>query len=139
IVDYIGVFRDLERALAIYGAATAESGVDSPIQDKSELVAALAVAVTDVVDLCARYDVNLDELRMASGFAFIALRDAAVEALLVDDEVRAAFVAATRRARKLFKAVLPDPAAATYQPTVAVIRVLAERIEDAARPPHGDL
>ena len=41
IVDYIGVFRDLERALAIYGAANAEAGVDSPIQDKSELLAAL--------------------------------------------------------------------------------------------------
>jgi type I restriction enzyme R subunit len=139
IVDYIGVFRDLERALAIYGAATAEPGVDSPIQDKSHLVAALGEAVAEVVDFCERYDVDIDELRMASGFAFIALRDAAVEALLVDDEVRAGFVAATRRARKLFKAVLPDPAAATHQPTVAVIRVLAERIEDAARPPHGDI
>src|SRR5437868_15142101 len=134
IVDYIGVFRDLERALAIYGAATAESGVDSPMQDKSELVAALTAAVTDVVDLCARYDVDLDELRIASGFAFIALRDAAVEALLVDEEVRVAFVSAARRARKLFKAILPDPAAAAHQPMVAVIRVLAERIEDAVRP-----
>ena len=33
IVDYIGVFRNLEKALAIYGAANAEAGVDSPIQD----------------------------------------------------------------------------------------------------------
>src|SRR5207245_2510680 len=48
IVDYIGVFRDLERALAIYGAATAEAAVDSLIQDKRELVAALAAAVTEV-------------------------------------------------------------------------------------------
>ena len=35
IVDYIGVFRDLEKALAIYGAANADADVDSPIQDKS--------------------------------------------------------------------------------------------------------
>jgi type I restriction enzyme, R subunit len=139
IVDYIGVFRDLERALAIYGAATAEAGVDSPIQDKRELVAALATAVTEVVDLCARYDIDLDELRLASGFAFIALRDAAVEALLVDEEVRAEFVSAARRARKLFKAILPDPAAAVHQPTVAVIRVLAERVEEAARPARADI
>jgi len=33
IVDYIGVFRDLERALSIYGAATGDERVDSPIQD----------------------------------------------------------------------------------------------------------
>ena len=41
IVDYIGVFRDLEKALAIYGAATGDDRVDSPIQDKAALVAAL--------------------------------------------------------------------------------------------------
>src|SRR5437868_15053165 len=34
IVDYIGVFRDLEKALAIYGAANADTGVDSPIEDQ---------------------------------------------------------------------------------------------------------
>ena len=34
IVDYIGVFRDLEKALAIYGAATAEDrGDPDPGQD----------------------------------------------------------------------------------------------------------
>ena len=139
IVDYIGVFRHLERALAIFGAANAEAGVDSPIQHKSELVAALADAVTVVVDFCERYDVDLDELRLASGFAFIALRDAAVEALLADEEVRTKFLAAARYARKLFKAVLPDPAAAPHQSTVAVIRVLAERIIDVCRPPQADL
>ncbi len=139
IVDYIGVFRDLERALAIYGAANAEAGVDSPIQDKSELVAALAEAVEAVAELCERYDVDLDELRVASGFAFIALRDAAVESLLADEEVRTTFLAAARRARKLFKAVLPDPAASEYQATVAVIRVLAERIADVSQPARSDI
>jgi len=48
IVDYIGVFRDLEKALAIYGAANAEAGVDSPVQDKAALLAALADAVAAV-------------------------------------------------------------------------------------------
>jgi type I restriction enzyme R subunit len=139
IVDYIGVFRDLEKALAIYGAANAEAGVDSPIQDKTELLAALAAAVAEVVELCERYDVDVDELRMASGFTFIALRDTAVESLLIDEDVRTRFLSAARHARRLFKAVLPDPAAATHQPTVAVIRVLAERIEDAARPPRADI
>jgi len=139
IVDYIGVFRDLERALAIYGAANAEAGVDSPIQDKAELLAALGDAVAAVSDLCDRYDFDLDELRRSSGFAFIALRDSAVEALLIDQEVRTEFLAAARHARKLFKAVLPDPAAAVHQGTVAVIRVLAERIEDVSRSPETDI
>lgn len=60
-----------------------------------------------VAELCERFDIDLDELRTASGFAFIALRDAAVEALLVDEEVRAAFLAAAHRARTLFKRCCP--------------------------------
>jgi HsdR family type I site-specific deoxyribonuclease len=38
-----------------------------------------------------------------------------------------------------FKALLPDPAAAAHQHTVAAIRVLAERLLDLARPPAADL
>ncbi len=139
IVDYIGVFRDLEKALAIYGAATADDRVDSPIADKAELVAALAEAIRECAEVCERYDIDLDELRVASGFGFIALRDVAVEALLVDDEVRGAFLAAARRARKLFKAVLPDPVAASAQATIAVIRVLAERILALGRGERPDI
>jgi type I restriction enzyme R subunit len=139
IVDYIGVFRDLERALSIYGAATGDARIDSPIQDKADLLAALQEAIEACAEVCERYDVDLDELRLATGFEFIALRDAAVEALLADDEVREAFLASARQARKLFKAVLPDPVALAQQATVAVIRVLAERILDLRRGEQPDI
>ncbi|MCA9855949.1 MAG: HsdR family type I site-specific deoxyribonuclease [Dehalococcoidia bacterium] len=139
IVDYIGVFRNLEKALAIYGAANAEAGVDSPIQHVDALVVALGEAIDQVIQLCSTAGVDLPALRDATGFAHIALRDAAVEALLADEEQRAAFLAAARHVRKLFKALLPDPAAAAQQHTVAAIRVLAERLLDLARPPAADL
>jgi type I restriction enzyme R subunit len=139
IVDYIGVFRNLEKALAIYGAANAEAGVDSPIQDVDALVEALELSIDAVIQLCASHGVNLIAMRDASGFAHIALRDAAVEALLVDEDTRTSFLASSRQARKLFKALLPDPAAAARQHTVAAIRVLAERVADVSRPPQADL
>src|SRR5699024_2330490 len=94
IVDYIGVFRNLEKALAIYGDANAETSVDTPIQDVGALVAALAEAIDQVIDLCSAAGVDLPALRDATGFEHIALRDAAVEALLADEEQRAAFLAA---------------------------------------------
>jgi type I restriction enzyme, R subunit len=62
-----------------------------------------------------------------------------VEALLVDEDTRTGFLAAARQVRKSFKALLPDPAAASQQHTVAAIRVLAERIADVSRPPQPDL
>jgi type I restriction enzyme R subunit len=139
IVDYIGVFRDLEKALALYGAATGDDRIGSPIQDKAALVSALEESVAMCSELCSRYDVDLDELRAATGFEFIALRDAAIEALLVDDEVREAFLTSARQARKLFKAVLPDPVAAGVQGNVAVIRVLAERLLDLGRGERPDI
>lgn len=131
IVDYIGVFRNLEKALAIYGAANTE--VDSPIQDKGELVAALGEAVEGVTRLCGQHGVDLKELQRASGFDFIRLRDAATELLIADPEVRAAFMSSATIVRKLFKAILPDPAAAKWQTKVAVIRSLAEYINSLSR------
>jgi type I restriction enzyme R subunit len=137
IVDYIGVFRNLEKALAIYGAANTD--VDSPIQEIDALAAALDRAVGEMVGLCASRGVDLIAMRDAKGFAHIALRDAAVEALLADDDTCATFLVAARHVRKLFKALLPDPKAAAQQHTVAAIRVLAERIADVTRPPKADL
>lgn len=139
IVDYVGVFRNLEKALAIYGAANADDDVDTPIQHVDQLVAALGDAIDTTISLCADVGVDLPALRDARGFEHIALRDAAVEALLADEEQRDAFLASARQTRKLFKALLPDPAAAAHQHTVAAIRVLAERLLDLARPPAADL
>lgn len=134
IVDYIGVFRNLEKALAIYGAANTD--VDSPIQSKAEMIAALSEAVMAVEQLCDRFDIDLDELWNASGFEFISLRDAATEALIADSDVRAEFMSAATLAKKLFKAVLPDPAAAQSQSKVAVIRAIAEHITSLGRPDY---
>ncbi|MGH3971575.1 MAG: type I restriction endonuclease subunit R, partial [Mycobacterium sp.] len=115
IVDYVGVFRNLEKALSIYGAANAGAGVDSPIQDIDALVRELEAAIDIVVSLCTDHGVDLTALRDANGFAHIALRDSAVEALLAQGETRASFLAAARHVRKLFKALLPDPRAAEHQ------------------------
>ena len=139
IVDYIGVFRNLEKALAIYGAANADTVIGTPIQDIAPLAAALGTAIDTVISLGAGLGVDIVALRDATGFAHIALRDAAVEAILVNEEVRAGFLTAARQVRKLFKALLPDPAAAAHQHTVAAIRFLAERIAGASRPAPADL
>ena len=68
IVDYIGVFRNLEKALAIYGAANAEVGVDSPIQDLDALVEALNGAVDAVVGFCASQRRRPDRDARREGF-----------------------------------------------------------------------
>lgn len=136
IVDYVGVFRNLEQALAIYGAA---STGERPIEIIDSLAAELDTRVAQLIQFCTAHGVDLIALRDAEGFAHIAKRDAAVEALLVDEGVRTDFQTQALHARKLFKALLPNPQAATQQRTVAAIRVLSERIAEVTRPPHADI
>ena len=133
IVDYIGVFRNLEKALAIYGAANSGADVDSPIEDKEALVEALTDAVSDVKALCSSHGIDLAALWKASGFEFIHQRDQATEILIANPEIRSQFMTAARLACKLFKAVLPDPAAAKHQADVAVVRELADHITSLGR------
>ncbi|MFZ6005154.1 MAG: HsdR family type I site-specific deoxyribonuclease [Actinomycetota bacterium] len=139
IVDYVGVFRNLEKALAIYGAANAESGIDTPIQHVEALVEELGAAIEGVIATCAADGVDLIALRDAKGFEHIALRDAAIESLLAAEDRGEAFLVGARQVRKVFKALLPAPAAAAHQLTVAAIRVLAERLHELSKPPAADL
>ncbi|MEZ5374379.1 MAG: DUF3387 domain-containing protein [Microthrixaceae bacterium] len=84
--------------------------------------------------MCARQGVDVAALRDASGFEFVSLLNDAVDELLVDEATKTEFLAEARKARKLFKALLPDPAAAAHQATIAAIRSVADRITELTRP-----
>src|SRR5439155_1904397 len=52
IVDYVGVLRSLQKALAIY-AAPRVGGTETPIKDKSELLGLLTQAVGEALTFLA--------------------------------------------------------------------------------------
>ena len=135
IVDYVGVFRNLERALAIYGADRTGSTVDSPIRPKDDLVAELSAALAEVADFCDANDIDLDDMEAAQGFEFVALQKSAVEALLINEQTRRRYVSLARQVRKTFKALLPDPEAIAVTHRVAVIRSIASKIESSSESP----
>ena len=135
IVDYVGVFRNLEKALAIYGADRTASGVDSPIRPKDDLIAELDAALSEVAEFCDANDIDLDDMEAAQGFEFVALQKAAVEALRIDEQTRRRYVSLARRVRKTFKALLPDPEALAVTHRVAVIRSIASKIESSSEAP----
>ncbi|MXW95332.1 MAG: type I restriction endonuclease subunit R [Acidimicrobiaceae bacterium] len=135
IVDYVGVFRNLERALAIYAADRAAAGVDSPIRPKDDLIAELDIALAEVTGFCEANDIDLTDMEAAQGFEFVALQKAAVEALLIDEQTRRRYVSLARQVRKTFKALLPDPEAMTVTHRVAVIRSIASKIESSSEAP----
>jgi len=137
IVDYVGVFRDLQKALAIYGSGSGggiEEG-DSPVEDKSELFALLKQAVVETVMFCQEQGVDPQQIAAVKGIERIPLLDAAENALVATDEIKKRYLILARIAAKLYKAVLPYPQASTYTALVAIFSTLAARIRILTRQP----
>src|SRR5579859_8114438 len=90
IVAYVEVFRNLQKALAIY-AAGAKPG-ELPVEEKAALVDAAREAVRDLEAFCAERDVDLEELGRLRGFELVAAGKHTVEMLMVDDDEKIAFL-----------------------------------------------
>jgi len=92
IVDYAGVFRDLQKALAIYGSAGG-GGVkegEMPVKDKSELVASLRSMINETREFCEERGIDIQAILTSTpkGFQRMGLIQDAVDALLVNDEIK---------------------------------------------------
>ena len=131
IVDYAGVFRNLEKALAIYGAA---GGGAKPVEDKAALVAALQKALAETEGLLQEHGVSLGSIQGAEGFSCVGLLDDAVEALVASEEIKRRYLDLASTVQRFFKAVLPDPAAREFALRVMPVKVIAEKIR-ALTPP----
>jgi type I restriction enzyme R subunit len=125
IVDYIGVFRNLKRALAIY--APRREG-ELPIKSKDELVKLLEKAVGETKSLCGQLGIDLDKLTAASGFDKIKLLDDAVDAVLVNDDTKNRYLVQTRIVMTLFRAIKPDPILTDYVPLHTSLRIIIAKI-----------
>jgi type I restriction enzyme, R subunit len=129
IVDYVGVFRNLQKALAIYGAPQDGGGPgDTPIHDKSELVRQLREAIVTTTNFCLERRINPAAIRDARGYEREKLKEDAVAALVVNDETRAQYLNLATAVGALFKSLLPDASAFEFSPICNVFKVVAEKI-----------
>lgn len=129
IVDYIGVFRNLEKALAIYGTGPggAVVGGEMPVKPKEELIEELRSAIDKAVALCARLNIDLDEIHDAEGFGRETLKRAAIEALQNGKDIED-FLNLAHQVNRLYKAILPDVAASEFYKTRKLLNILAQTI-----------
>ena len=136
IVDYVGVFRNLQRALAVYGSGSG-GGVkegDTPVKDKGALVEQLRLAIAEATDFCVKYGIDLDAIQGSEGFKQIKLLDNAVDAILVNDDSKRDYLLLAGNVNKLYKAILPDPAAKDLAPKCTLFDVIAQKIRSLASP-----
>ena len=131
IVDYIGVFRNLQDALAIYGSASG-GGVkegDTPVNPKTVLVQELREAIIEAKDFCKQKGIDLNKLDITQdAFERAKVWDEAVEAVLVSEEVKKLYFALSANVTRLYKAILPDTAANEFSKTQMLLEKLAIKI-----------
>ncbi|MBC2746524.1 MAG: type I restriction endonuclease subunit R [ANME-2 cluster archaeon] len=139
IVDYIGVFRNLEKALAIYGSAASgkiKEG-ETPVMDKSELVKYLKQAIDETIIFCKKRGINLTQIQAVDGFKRVKLLDNAVEAILINDDSKKKYLSLSVNVAKIYRAILPDPAANEFGPSQKLITIIAAKIRSLA--PKADI
>ena len=146
IVDYVGVFRNLQKALAIYAPGPGGE-VDFPVKDKGKLLEQLKKAIAEAKTFLQERKVDIDKLLESKAFKKVALiedaakavilkdaeafegpLDESVDKILINDESKRKYLILAETVSKLFRAIKPDPMVTEFLPVCALIGVIAERI-----------
>jgi type I restriction enzyme R subunit len=135
IVDYVGVFRNLQKALAIYGSGGGINPGETPVKDKLELVELLRTAIDSAEGFCADRWVDLPAIRHAEGFTRVKLLDDAVEAIVENDESKEQYRSLTNNVNKLYKSILPDPLANEFGEVNLLLSTIQDKIQALAPVP----
>lgn len=139
IVDYFGVFRDLQRALAIYGSGSG-GGIregDTPVKNKAALVDELKKAIADARGFCVERGIELDKVQRAEGFQRVKLLNDAVEGIIINDESKRRYLLLAGNVNKLYRAILPDRQANEFSPICRLLDVIGEKIHSLT--PQADI
>jgi len=130
IVDYVGVFRNLEKALAIYAADYGGGKVDTPIRDKSFLVNEMRTTASELEAFCSDLGIDFSRIQAApaEGFERERLIEDAIEAILASEETKGKYLALAYKVKRLYKAILPDPHASEFRQVVVLSSVLSDTI-----------
>ena len=133
IVDYVGIFANLQDALAIY--ATPRGDADKPIRDKGALIEQLEEALAEAETFCISVGVNLSTILTSDKLLRAKRIGDAQEALISPDERRRDFLRRADAAIRAYRALLPDDRAAPFLTRVAALAVVADAIRKRLGPP----
>jgi type I restriction enzyme R subunit len=115
IVDYINVYRSLQKALAIYGKGDNRRPDEiqpdlegaSPVNHKEKLVEELREAIAETREYLQDLDFDLDQLIEAKGFSNIPVIKAGADKVSLNDHTRKEFEKLARKVFRKYKGLLP--------------------------------
>jgi len=135
IVDYIGMFNNLRKALSVYGSISG-GGVaegDMPVRIKEALVEELRKAIADAEQFCRERGVYLSAIQAAEGLDRGMLIKDAADTVLENDKSKREFLSLVSSVNLLYRAIKPDPREQEFNSTRRLLVVIARRIEAAAK------
>jgi type I restriction enzyme R subunit len=134
IVDYIGVFRSLQKALAIYGVGAGTDEGKMPVKPKSELLTELEKKINEIKKFCSALDINLQKILEAGALYNIKYIDDAVEILLRNEQTKSKYIYFSNAIYTIFKAILPDQRVNEFVQMVRLIKVIADKLQSFETP-----
>ncbi len=128
IVDYIGIFNDLQEALKIY--ATPKSGkIESPITSKEKLLKALEQKIKDINNFLSSLSVDPEKiLRTKIGFEKIRLLKNATDSILKNEATKKRFLVEAGTILKIYKSLLPHKRASEFLSQITLYEELINEI-----------
>lgn len=128
IVDYIGVFKNIEKALALY----ASSGVDEEeiIKSKDELVEDLKKTLEKTKQFLKPLEIDIDVLLQVDNEQKLLLIEQYANKILENPKDKKTFLNLSSDLYIAYKSVLPDPSAEDFYNQVTAIRVISSRIRE---------
>lgn len=131
IVDYIGIFKALQKALAIYGEPDGTASEDDPAETKEKLIQLLDNEASKMKKLLISKGINEDTIFNTRALECIKATQEAVEVILENEKTKNDFIKLTQNIRTLFKAILPDLKAREYAKIVFVSTILYAKIKES--------
>lgn len=128
IVDYIGVFKNIERALALYAANGSHE--NDIIRSKDELVNQLKTLLETVKEFLRDEQIDIDVLLKVPNEQKILLIGKYANTIIGLPEKKKAFLNLASDLQSAYQSVLPAPDAEDYYDQVTAIRVIASRVRD---------
>jgi type I restriction enzyme R subunit len=125
IVDYIGVFRNIEKALAIYATNNKRTPI---IANKDELLNKFLESRKDLLNSVSDAEVDLSYILEAAPENKLVAIESAVNSLIEYESTKRNFLETSSKFLISYKAVLPDPVLIKYVDEVNAIKVLSTRI-----------
>jgi len=130
IVDYAGIFRNLQKALAIYNPGGIE--IDYPVRPKEELIEELDKTINKMTELCKGKGIGIDKILAADKLKTIKLLDNAVDAILGTKGLKSEYMSLAYAIHRLQKSIMPDTRIKPYRYKCSLFKVIAEKIRSLA-------